>query len=161
MKGAQDIVSDEPDPEQRSRGRARSVPRDSEELVAPAQSPEIFDAAALLPGAVLMVPNRHWAFEVAGVDDHPGACTHYRPGASSATLLKGTDAQNVRYPRTHYFVDASSDSGLKKRTGFQLVPRPFRLHRLKLYFPERYLGRLDEKILQAMRAELARLHPED
>lgn len=120
-----------------------------------------FDADTTLPGAVLMVPNRHWGFEVVSATDHPGTCTHYRPGASGAILVKGTDADHVRHPRRYFFVDASPENGLHKQTAFELVPRLFRLHRLKLLFPERHLGRLGEATLHALRAELARLHPEE
>ena len=41
------------------------------------------------------------------------------------------------------------------------VPRwYFRLHRLKLYFPERHIGSLDGTTLRTLRDELARLNPE-
>ena len=123
--------------------------------------PEEFDPEVTLPGAVLMVPNRHWGFEGLTSDDHPGACTHYRTRQRDAVLVKGTDADHVRYPRGYFFADATVDNGLQKRTAFELVPRVFRLHRVKLYFPERYLGRLDGSTLQSLRAELARLHPEE
>ena len=53
--------------------------------------------------------------------------------------------------------DASEENGLRKRTAFELVPRAFRLHRLKLYFPERHVGYLEAAVLQALRAELAAL----
>jgi hypothetical protein len=138
-------------------------PNDTEfgERAGAGSEPEIFDAEALLPGAVLMVPNRHWGFEVVSGEDHPGACTHYEPGAKDAILVKGTDAEHVRNPRRYFFADASKENGLRKQTAFELVPRPFRLHRLKLLFAERYLGRLEVMVLQSLRAELARLHPEE
>jgi hypothetical protein len=130
-----------------------------DERESPGGDPEVFDAVAVLPGAVLMVPNRHWGFEVVSATDHPGACTHYEPGAKDAILVKGTDAENVRHVRRYFFAEGTESNGLSKRTAFELVPRPFRLHRLKLLFPERYLGRLEGPVLQALRAELARLYP--
>lgn len=122
---------------------------------------EPFGPDAALPGAVVMVPNRHWGFEVVSAVDHPGACTHYRAGEAAAILLKGTDAGNAKYPRRYYVVDGTRENGLHKPTAFELVPRLFRLHKVKLLFPERHLGRLDEATLHALRAELARLHPEE
>jgi hypothetical protein len=134
---------------------------DADESAGKGSEPELFDADSRLPGAVFMVPNRHWGFEVVSASDHPGACTHYQPGAKDAILVKGTDAENVRHPRGYFFADASEENGLQKRTAFRLVPEPFRLHRLKLYFPERHLGYLEAAVLHALRAELARLHPEE
>jgi hypothetical protein len=157
----EDALSDLPDPQppvRLQRTRFRDEPELSPECEA---DPVPFDAGTDLPGAVLRVPNRHWGFEVVSATDHPGACTHYRPRASDAILVKGTDAEHVRNPRRFFFVDAGPENGLRKRTAFELVPRPFRLHRLKLLFPERQLGRLGEATLQALRAELARLHPEE
>jgi hypothetical protein len=160
MENVNDPLSDTPDPKPRIRPRRSRLYDESKESVGE-REPEIFDADALLPGAVFMVPNRNWGFEVVSATDHPGACTHYQPGAKDAILVKGTDADHVRHTRGYFFADASAENGLRKRTAFELVPRPFRLHRLKLFFPERYIGRLEENILHALRAELARLHPEE
>lgn len=124
-------------------------------------NPQVFDAEKLLPGAVLRVPNRHWGFEIVSGTDHPGACTHFQAGANDAILVKGTDAENVRNPRRYFFAEPSESNGLTKSTAFELVPRPFRLHRLKLLFSERYLGRLEDSVLEDLRAELVRLNPED
>ncbi len=157
---ANDTLSDAPDPDNRHQRRSR-LDDESEESAGGGSEPELFDADARLPGAVFMVPNRHWGFEVVSAADHPGACTHYQPGANDATLVKGTDADNVRRSHGYFFADASEENGLQKRTAFQLVPRPFRLHRVKLYFPERHLGYLEAAVLHALRAELARLHPEE
>lgn len=150
-----------PDPKARLRLRRSQPDDEADDGTNGSSEPGIFDADALLPGAVLMIPNRHWGFEVVSATDHPGACTHYQPGANDAILIKGTDADNVRGARRYFFADATPGNGLRKRTAFELVPRPFRLHRLKLLFPERFLGRLEDMVLQALRAELARLHPEE
>jgi len=161
MENTQNALSDVPDPAPPARpGRCRHHD-ESEKMGGEGRQPEFFDADVLLPGAVLMVPNRHWGFEVVSATDHPGACTHYQPGANDAILIKGTDADHVRHALGYFFVDASAQTGLGKRTAFELVPRSFRLHRLKLFFPERFLGRLEETTLHALRAELARLHPEE
>jgi hypothetical protein len=159
MGNPHERLPDEPDPGDRPRARGSQREDESDERNNAGSEPEVFDAGALLPGAVLMVPNRHWGFEVVSATDHPGACTHYQPGAKDAILVKGTDAENVRNARRYFFADASAENGLQKRTAFELVPRVFRLHRLKLLFQERYLGRLEQMVLQALRAELARLHP--
>jgi hypothetical protein len=156
-----DALSDVPDPQPRVRPRRTRFPDEPDDPSGRAADSEPFDADIDLPGAVLMVPNRHWGFEVVSATDHPGACTHYQLGAGDAILVKGTDAEHVRHPRRFFFADASAANGLQKRTAFELVPRPFRLHRLRLFFPERHMGRLDEFTLQALRAELARLHPEE
>src|SRR6185437_16007643 len=95
-----------------------------------------------LPGAVFMIPNSHWGFEVVSADDHPGACAFYRPERREGVLVSGTDADHVRTSRGYLFVGPTAESGLHKRTAFKLAPRYFRLHRLKLYFPERHIGRL-------------------
>jgi hypothetical protein len=108
-----------------------------------------------------MVPNRHWGFESLTSDDHPGACVHYQAAERQAMLVKGTDAEHIRFPRRYYFVAPTPENGLLKPTGFELVPRFFRLHRLKLFYPERHLGRLDDATLQGLRRELARLNPEE
>ncbi len=159
MGNARDKAPD-PKPRLRLRRAQREDEADDHRDVVGGE-PEVFDADTLLPGAVVMVPNRHWGFEVVSAADHPGACAHYEPGATDAILVKGTDAENVRNPSRYFFTDATPGNGLHKRTAFELVPRPFRLHRLKLLFAERYLGRLEKLVLQALRAELARLHPEE
>jgi hypothetical protein len=161
MDDANDALPEMPDPEPRGRPRRNRLRDESEEPAGGGREPELFDADALLPGAVLMVPDRHWGFEVVSAIDHPGACTHYQAGANDAIMVKGTDADHVRYARGYFFADASAENGLQKRTAFELMPRPFRLHRLKLFFPERYIGRLEEAVLQSVRAELARVHPEE
>ena len=114
-----------------------------------------------MPGAVFMVPNRHWGFESFASDDHPGACVHYQASERQATLVKGTDAENVRFLRRYFFVAPTPGNGLQKHTAFELVPRYFRLHRLKLFYLERQFGRLDDATLQDLRTELARLNPEE
>ena len=119
-----------------------------------------FSPARDLPGAVVMVPNRHWGFEVVSADDHPGACAFYLPDRKEGTLVSGTDADNVR-GGNYLYVDPTAENGLHKLTAFRLVPRYFRIHRLKLYFPERHIGRLDGTTLRTLRDELARLNPEE
>lgn len=160
MNDTDDPLADLPEPDPLARQRRTRLPAEPD-AHAGGGEPELFDAGLTLPGAVLMVPNRQWGFEVVSAADHPGACTEYRDGTALAILVKGTDAGHMRHPRRFFFADASNENGLKKRTAFELVPRPFRLHRLKLFFPERHLGRLDDATLQSLRAELARLHPEE
>jgi hypothetical protein len=123
--------------------------------------PAVFDPHDDLPGAVFMVPNRHWGFEGSSSEDHPGACAHYQERARQAILVKGTDADNVRSPRPFYFVAPTARNGLSKKTAFELVPRYFRLHRIRLFYPERHLGWLDDAELHGLCDELARLHPEE
>ena len=120
-----------------------------------------FEPARDLPGAVLMIPNRQWGFEVVSADDHPGACLDYSAARHDGLLLQGTDADNVRHPRLYCIVEPTTENGLQKLTAFRLAPRHFRLHRLKLYFPERHIGRLDGDTLLTLRDELARLNPEE
>ncbi len=161
MENADDDLSDVPGHKPRGRSRRTRVRNEPEDLFESQVEPEPFDPVAALPGAVLMVPNRQWGFEVVSAADHPGACTHYREQAVAAVLVKGTDAEHIRNPRRYFLADPTTENGLQKRTAFELVPRLFRLHRMRLFFPERHLGRLDEATLQALRAELARLHPEE
>jgi hypothetical protein len=139
------------------RTRLRDDPDD-----APAPTaPEIFEPFSALLGVVLMVPNAHWGFEGVTSDDHPGTCTHVATTGQSATLVKGTDADHIRFPRGYYFVDPTEENGLTKQTAFELVPRRFRMHRLRTYFPERRMGQLSGGTLQSLRTELERLHPEE
>jgi hypothetical protein len=97
---------------------------------------------------------------VVSATDHPGACAFYRLEQKNGILVSGTDADNARRGEYHV-VDPSEENGLHKPTAFKLVPRFFRLHRLKLYFPERHIGRLDGTTLRTLRDELARLNPEE
>lgn len=151
-----------PNPRSKTRLPRPRFEDEAEEADAPAATHAgAFDADTDLPGAVLMVPNRNWGFESTTSDDHPGACVHHQQRSRQVILVKGTDAENIRSPRQFYFVAPTPDNGLQKRTGFELVPKYFRLHRIRLFFPERYLGRLDDATLHALCDELARLHPED
>jgi hypothetical protein len=151
----------EPGPQARVRTPRPRSSGDPPEGEAGEATPAVFDAAGDLPGAVFMVPNRHWGFEGTSSDDHPGACAHYRERARQAILVKGTDADTVRSPRRYYFVAPTSGNGLTKETAFELVPRYFRLHRIRLFYPERHLGWLDDAALHGLCDELARLHPEE
>lgn len=137
----------------------RLLPRLPDEPEPPEPAPRL-DPERDLPGAVFMVPNRHWGFESTTSADHPGACIHYQTALRSAILLKGTDAEKVHPREPHYYVAATHENGLHKLTAFELTPRYFRLHRVGLLYPERHLGRLDEATLHALCEELARLHPE-
>ncbi|MBV9123315.1 MAG: hypothetical protein JO112_08160 [Planctomycetes bacterium] len=143
------------------RPRPRSQDRSEEAEDREAAPAAVFDPAQDLPGAVFMVPNRQWGFEGLTSDDHPGACAHYQERTREAILVKGTDAGHVRLPRRFYVVAPTPGNGLSKETAFELVPRYFRLHRVRLFYPERHLGRLDEAALHGLCDELARLHPEE
>ncbi|MGF1583047.1 MAG: hypothetical protein ACFCD0_27320 [Gemmataceae bacterium] len=114
-----------------------------------------------LLGEVFMIPNKHWDFENVSSSDHPGACFNYRSAKREGGLVKGTDSAKVRYSWRYIHVEATDQNGLDKRTAFETVPRYFRFHRLRLYYPERRLGNLGNETLQRLRDELARLHPED
>ena len=122
--------------------------------------PADFDPERDLPGAVFMVPNAHWGFEIVTATDHPGACLEYRPASRVGVLVQGTDVEHITHRHLYYEVQPDEKNKLQKPTAFRLVPRYLRLHRLKLYFPERHVGDLDEATLNAVREELARLHPE-
>lgn len=161
MDDLEDPLSDLPVPNPKDRRGGNRFEDEPGDLADSGVDREPFEPNRDLPGAVLMVPNRQWGFEVVSAADHPGACTHYLSGASNAILVKGTDAEHVRYPHRYFFAEPTEENGLHKITAFELVPRRLRLHRLKLFFPERYLGRLAEVTLHVLRAELARLHPEE
>jgi hypothetical protein len=136
---------------------------DPHESLDPPDPPEPFDfePSRDLPGAVFMIPNRHWGFEVVSAVDHPGTCLHYSQTRHDGLLLQGTDANNVLRSHGYYIVMPTAENGLQIPTAFRLTPQYFRRHRLRLYFPQRYLGRLDEDTLLALRDELARLNPEE
>lgn len=114
-----------------------------------------------LPGAVYMVPNERWGFESATSSDHPGVCTDYLATGRSAVLLKGTDAGNVWRSRGYHFIAPTPENGLAKLTAFELVPRYVKLHTVLLYYPERFLGHVDDGDLLALRDELARACSEE
>ena len=88
-------------------------PEDGEESLA-------FLPARDLPGAVFMIPNSHWGFEVVTADDHPGACAFYRPERREGVLVGGTDADHVRTSRGYLLVGPTAENGLHKRTAFKL-----------------------------------------
>jgi hypothetical protein len=117
-----------------------------------------FDLDRDLPGAVWMVPNHFWDIVNRNSTDHPGASVHYRD--RDVILVAGTDAENPRTRYGHYVIAPTPANGLDKLTAFALVPRYLRLHRFRLLYPERYLGRLDPATLGALCEELARLWPE-
>ena len=114
-----------------------------------------------MSGAVFMVPNRDWDFESPTSENHPGACLYDQVAERQAVLVKGSDADACPHAPEIFFVAPTSGNGLQKPTAFELVPRYFRHHRLKLFFPERHLGRLDDATLQGLHTELARLGPEE
>jgi hypothetical protein len=127
--------------------------RDEEEPV-PTFNP--LDPDHDLPGAVFMVPNEQWEIDSTTSTDHPGACVHYQERPGSAILVKGTDAVHVRNAPGYYVVEPTPENGLDKPTAFELMPRYFRLHKVRLFYPQRYLGRLDDATLFALFDELAR-----
>jgi hypothetical protein len=155
MSSPPDRLSHEaPEPPVRTR---KPRPRRPDEPDDTAAEPRPLEPDEDLPGAVFMVPNRQWGFESLVSDDHPGACLHGQAADRDAVLVKGTDADHVRVPRRYHVVAPTPDNGLQKPTAFELVPRYVRLHRLRLFYPERYLGRLDADALLALRDELARV----
>lgn len=145
-----------------NRSRREQIP-DATDATSESAESEPFNPDTALLGAVLMVPNRVWGFEVVSAKDHPGVCTRYEPGASGATLLLGTDPVGLRKEERAccFCVDPTDGNGLKKRTAFKLVPRRFRLHRLRLFFPERHMGQMEKATLNSLQAALRRLHPEE
>jgi hypothetical protein len=146
-------------PPERDRAR-RPRPPDEPERPEP---PHVVTLEPLrdLPGAVFMVPNAQWGFASSTSEDHPGACLVFQSHDRSAVLLQGTDAARLSSAQGYYVVPATPDNGLLKPTAFRLEPRYFRLHKVRLFYPERYLGRLDDGVLLALCDELARLHPEE
>ena len=113
-----------------------------------------------LPGMVFAVPDRLWGFEAVGREDHPGICTAARPETRQATLVKGQDAATDRGPhRTRFVVEPSLMNGLRKTTSFELVPRTMSLHRVRLLFPDRRMGKLEPNLFAKLRRRLINLFP--
>jgi hypothetical protein len=151
---------DLPDPQPRGRRLQRF--RDDAEEEPPAPPPtSTLDPERDLPGAIYMVPNEQWEIDSDSSEDHPGACAIYQERTHSAILIKGTDADNLRDLRGYYVVSPTPENGLYKRTAFELVPRYFRLHKVRVFYPERYLGQLDETTLFALCHEMARVCGEE
>jgi hypothetical protein len=120
---------------------------------------EPIDAAGLLPGSVFMVPDKTWGFEAPGRVDHPGACLDYPPVARECGILKGSTPSWAARWKPTYIVEPSPGNGLRKRTAFDLVPVRIRKHRLRLMYPERWIGRLDDQDFGEILRELRRLFP--
>lgn len=143
-----------PDPPPRPRKQGFRLPLDPED-----DDPvptNTLDPDHDLPGAVFMVPNEQWQIDSATSTDHPGACVHYQEHPCSAILVKGTDAVHVRNAPGYCVIDPTPENGLEKPTAFELLPRYFRLHKVRLFYPERYLGQLADATLFALFEELAR-----
>lgn len=159
MENRDDRFRDMPERERMRPRRAHQS--DADERSSAGAEPEAFNAASQLPGAVLMVPNKHWGFGNESSDDHPGACADYQPGETAAIFVQGTDADRIRSLRNYFIVEATEQNGLKKRTAFKLTPHVFRLHKIKLLFANRHLGRLEQSVLEALKTELARRNSEE
>jgi hypothetical protein len=106
-----------------------------------------------LPGCVWFVPNSLWGIPDPGSSDHPGACLQVLPERKAAGTVKGTDAAHRRRGPV-YVVEPDGSNGLTKATSFQLELRLLRLHKIRTYHTDRYLGRLSVKDLRAMQARL-------
>jgi hypothetical protein len=98
---------------------------DPHESLDPPDPPEPFDFEPTrdLPGAVFMIPNRHWGFEVVSAVDHPGTCLHYSQTRHDGLLLQGTDANNVLRSHGYYVVMPTAENGLQIPTAFRLTPQ--------------------------------------
>jgi hypothetical protein len=158
MTRSLDRDPDDPLPTRPRRGDPRDPVEPGPQPAVPVQT---LDPEGDLPGEILMVPNRDWLIPSTTSTDHPGVCIRFEGDTFQVVLLKGTDADHVRTWRGFYFVQPTRENGLGKLTAFQLAPRRLRLHRVRVFYPERRLGRVEERVLLALRDELARLHPED
>jgi hypothetical protein len=160
MDSTPDHLSQDPrEPPARPRKPRFRLPADPEEDE-PAPTSTL-DPDRDLPGCIFMVPNEQWDIESATSTDHPGACVHYQEASHSAILVKGTDVENLRDLRGYRIVVPAANNGLSRPTAFELVPRYFRLHKIRVLYPERHLGTLDEATLFALCEELARACAEE
>ena len=153
------LSQDLPDPPTRPRKprfRLPAEPEDDEPVPTSTLDPD-----RDLPGCIFMVPNEQWEIDSATSTDHPGACVYYQHASHSAILVKGTDVDNVRDLRGYRVVAPAPGNGLSRPTAFELVPRYFRLHKIRVLYPERHLGQLDETALFALCEELARACAEE
>ncbi len=112
-----------------------------------------------LPGAVIMVPNRYWGFTNINSVDHPGVCVELLRDHRDGVLVKGTDAEHAYGRRGYLYFDPTPENGLKKETAFEMRPKVIRTHTLENFFPERYLGHVEESVRLSILEELARLFP--
>jgi hypothetical protein len=108
-------------------------------------------------GCVLYVKDSTWGFEAAGRVDHPGIVLWLSEDERYCTLLKGTDAENIRDRWGCYIIEPDELNGLVKPTAFRLEPRimPRRLIMLMLESP-RWIGRVEDRHLDEMRRRVAR-----
>lgn len=106
-----------------------------------------------LPGSVYMIPDRLWAIQAKGREDHPGACVHCDLSARLSFLNKGTDVYSARKGRfLLVIVVPSAKNGLGKPTAFALDPRRIRMHKLLTFHQgKEWLGRLEEEYFRVMR----------
>lgn len=133
--------SEPDDPPRKPRGRRTDAAEPPSGVHRPA-----WDVTHWLPGAVLMVPNYEWDIPGEACLDHPGIGIRAAPGGQAATLIHGTDIDNIRpeFAYRYLVIEPAPGNGLVKPTAFEFTPRYFRWHRLRRLFPDRYLGHLDE-----------------
>ena len=100
---------------------------------------------------ILMIPDKVWGIRTSATD-HPGLCVSVHPEARTTIFIKGTDQQNLRAleDMKSMTVHPDTENGLKKPTSFKLVPRQIKLHKVRTYFPERILGKVDEVIFSTI-----------
>ncbi len=108
------------------------------------------------PASIFAVPDKFWGFYAAGRVDHPGVCVDCHPADGTARLVQGRDAATRRGSRLRVVtIEPTRGNGLTKPTAFELTPRVMPLHRVRLLYPERYMGRMDHDDFQRLTQRIA------
>jgi hypothetical protein len=109
-----------------------------------------------MPGDVYMIPDKHWKI-ITSRTDHPGVCIKCNEEQKQVVLYKGTSATNVSklYQDCYTFVEPEEKNGLSNCTAFSHQPQIIKLHKVKLYYPQRHIGRVAQADFKDMSHVLA------
>ncbi len=107
-------------------------------------------------GDIYMVPNKHWGFETINTKDHPGIFCYYDEKQRTVLLFKGMSFRrhHPKYRASYVVIYPDEENGLTNPTLFSLIPKPIRLHKVKLYYEKgkgnksRYIGKLSQADFQ-------------
>ncbi|MCK5716117.1 MAG: hypothetical protein KAH77_01410 [Thiomargarita sp.] len=105
-----------------------------------------------IPGDIYMIPDTHWEITTSA-KDHPGVCITYADEQRKVILSKGTSAHKIphKYIYAYTIVNPTEKNGLSKSTAFSHITIKIRWHKVKLYYPERHIGRFEQNNLAKLR----------
>ena len=102
-------------------------------------------------GHVYRVPNTHLDINVVENMDHYCVFTGCDEKQRFAFLHKGTSKIKPKYKAFYTIVEPNlEENGLSKPTAFEHIPKIVKLHKVKLYYPERHIGKLNQSDLERL-----------